>query len=363
MQIIKPTTLSLISKTYRLQTDRTSIGVLCFFKLGDEDQLLVENEQWARIMPLLNQGQILDMGYAKPVAELLVAGSAFASNAQPVSRMEVSVAMAGIDKKITVVGDRFWQNRLWQPLSEPQPFLQMPLDYAHAYGGAGFANNTLGKGVIAAVSYDAEAKHYPLANLFYPDEWDQAVKQSKRPACFTPLDISGPQRAQHQGTYDQDWLENQHPGFPVDTGPELFNAAAEDQRISGFFQPGEPYCITGMHPDIAEIRGCLPQKRVRAFITQQDKGFIEVKTRIDTVWFFPELELGVAIYRGHVEVQDSLGLDVSQVLLAYENSDDSPRPMAYYQHIMQLRTDPETAAAHLLNESQRMPEKSDAEKH
>ncbi|ODS22934.1 hypothetical protein AB835_11580 [Candidatus Endobugula sertula] len=47
--------------------------------------------------------------------------------------------------------------------------------------------------------------------------------------------------------------------------------------------------------------------------------------------------------------------------MAYENAMDKPRPVDYYQNILQLRTNPETAVAHLMNESQLMPIKTSGE--
>lgn len=389
-QIIKPRKLSLISKTYSYRSHLFSVGALGFFKLGEDgtgkweqgkndqdksdqdkykqdrySQLLNENEQWPRITSYLNQGVILDMGFAKANGELLVAGKAFADGGNPVQQMTVSASLGTIKKRLKVVGDRFWRGSGFSQVSEPEPFTSMPLSYQRAYGGTGYNLNPLGKGVIKKANRDPDNSQYALANIYYPDDNIKGDKKSRKVASFEPLDISWPQRSVFQGRYDKHWLKSVHPGFPHDTKNQLFNAAPQDQQIKGFFQPGDPYEITGMHPSQAKISGHLPKVRVRAFIQHlidDEQQFKEVKTVIDTVWLFPDLELGIAIHRGVIAVNDSDGLDVKQLLLAYEGAADRPRSPDYYREVLHLRTDPETAPAHMLNESQLMPEKTESER-
>ncbi|MCJ8268008.1 MAG: DUF2169 domain-containing protein, partial [Psychrosphaera sp.] len=202
---------------------------------------------------------------------------------------------------------------------------------------------------------------YDLPNLYHYSESTSADNDQRQVAGFGPLDICGPQRAGYQGSYDQQWLANVHPGFPDDTNARLFNAAPLDQQISGFFQPGDHYQIKGMNADHPLIKGRLPAIKVRAFIAQKvgdDEHFKEIETAIDTVWFFPELALGIAIYRGITPVNDSDGLDVKKLLLACDGAADEPRLADYFQQVMKLRLDPATAAGHMFNASQLMPLKT-----
>ncbi|WDE01670.1 DUF2169 domain-containing protein [Thalassomonas actiniarum] len=363
MQIIKPAKLSLISKTYGFHGNRFAIGAICFFRLGSQKakaELLTENSQWPLISAYLNNS-ILDMGFAKPHGEFLIAGSACAPNRQPVTKMKVSAGIGKVKKRLKVIGNRHWDGGLLSPASYPAPFKQMPLTYQNAYGGETFAENPLGKGVIDKKSKDAKSGYYHLANLYHHKESTGADRQKRRVAGFGPLDICWPQRAKYQGTYDQQWLKEIHPGFPNDTRAQLFNAAPKDQQIKGFFNPGDSYRLEGMHADFPVIEGLLPDIHVRAFISQLqggDEHFKEVNTAIDTVWFFPELLLGVAIYRGVAQVNDSDGLDVKKLLLGCDGAQDPPREASYFQQVMALKSDSKTALAHIFNESQLMPAKN-----
>ncbi|WDE08069.1 DUF2169 domain-containing protein [Thalassomonas viridans] len=367
MQIIKPGKLSLISKTYGFHGNRFAIGALCFFRLGtpkDKTELLTENSQWPLITAYLNN-TVLDMGFAKPKGEFLIAGSACAPKNQAVRKMAVSACIGKMKKRLKVIGDRHWDGGLLSPASYPKAFRQMPLRYANAYGGETFPENPLGKGVITPKNKNPESGYYDLPNLYLHKENTGADRQKRSVAGFGPLDICGPQRARYQGTYDKKWLDTVHPGFPDDTRKQLFNAAPEDQHIKGFFHPGETYRLEGMHSDFTVIEGTTPDIQVRAFICQQQESgedFKEVKTAIDTLWFFPELLLGVAIYRGVAEVNDSDGLDVTKLLLGCDGVQDTPREADYFRQVMALRSDSKTALAHVFNESQLMPVKTAAQK-
>lgn len=275
--------------------------------------------------------------------------------------MTVSVSLGKVKKTLKVIGDRQWDGGFFSSASSPKKFIEMPLIYQHAYGAFDYDHNPLGKGVIKKKYKNKDRDCYFLPNIYLDNESTKADKNSHAVAGFGPLDISWPQRVCYQGSYDQQWLTDDHPGFPKDTNPKLFNAAPLEQQINGFFQPDTDYSIKGMNAESPVIEGQLPNINVRAFICQHvddEQKFKEIKTAIDTVWFFPELQLGVAIYRGVAQVNDSDGLDVKKLMLACEGASDTPRTFEYYQHVLALRTDPETALAHVFNESQLMPVKT-----
>jgi uncharacterized protein YjbI with pentapeptide repeats len=363
MQIIKPGKLSLISKTYGFKGNQFAVGALSFFQLGEKNKLLSETSQWQRITPLLNASMILDLGYAKPQGEWLVAGDACAPDKTPVRAMKVLAKFGKHKKKLSVIGDRQWNGSFFSPASRAKLFDTMPLTYQRTYGGESFKANPLGTGIIKKKYQDEDSGLYRLANVYHPRQSTIADSFKRTPVGFAPLDICWPERAKYQGTYDQQWLDNIHPGFPDDTDPQLFNAAPSDQQIKGFIKPGEKYVIKGMNAQHPELVGQLPDICVRVFISQLDgesEVFKEIKTQIDTVWFFPSLALGLCIHRGVAQVNDSDGLDVKRLVLACEGSKDKPRSLDYYQQVVKLRTDTKTVLGHLFNDSQLMPQKTKA---
>ena len=202
-----------------------------FFKLGADNQLLTEVTQWPKISEYLNDGSILDLGYVKPHGEVLLAGKAFAPAKKPVSKMKVTMKIAKVDKTLKVVGDRQWNGGFFAPARHIEPFIEMSLGYQNAYGAPEYKLNPRGKGVIKKQYRDSDSGLYSLPNVY--GRWDRtnADKAKRQVAGFGPLDISWPQRAKFQGTYDRSWLENVHPVLPNNTKAQLFNAAPIDQQI------------------------------------------------------------------------------------------------------------------------------------
>ncbi|ASA57325.1 DUF2169 family type VI secretion system accessory protein [Vibrio gazogenes] len=367
MQVIKPSTLSLLKQTYDFQGHQFVVSALSFFQLGKEPTLLEENAQWLRLQPYLSKGIVLDTGHAKGRSECLLAGKAFAKEAKPIPEMMVHFKMGDVAKSVRVVGNRTCRSGgllRSRQVSAPEPFIQMPLGDAESYGGKGFTENPKGKGVLNKANFDREKEVYHLANLYLAKESIEPDTEKRRVASFLPRELTHPQRAQYQGTYDQHWLDHIQPGFPHDTDPRLFNVAPPEQQRKGDFLPSEHYALSGFHPEKSRIEGHLPNVLVRAFVTQEHhehSEFIEIPTHIDTVWFFPELELGIAIHRGVLPAYDSAGLDIKNLLLALENVGDKPRDKAYFQQVLAERTHPKTAAGHAFHASQLLPQHSEEE--
>ena len=232
MQVIKPNTLSVLHQTYYIKQHQFVVSALSFFKLGKGAELLPESAQWLRLQPYLSDGVILDTGHAKGYAEMLMAGCACAPQGQVIKSMAASAQIANINKNVQIVGDRKVTKASLltsTKVSEPLAFTKMPLGFSQSYGGIGFADNVNGKGVQDKSNYDAAHEAYHLANLYLAGESITPDKKSRKVASFLPRDITHPQRAEYQGTYDKAWPDNVQPGFPDDTDLRLFNRALPEQ--------------------------------------------------------------------------------------------------------------------------------------
>ncbi|EGG93669.1 hypothetical protein IMCC1989_925 [gamma proteobacterium IMCC1989] len=303
MQIIKSNRLGLIHKTYHLKHHRFAVGALAFFPLqGDSQHPVVEYDQWPKVMSQLPMGEALDIGFVKPRGEALVCAKGYFHQHGVFYRSTPRLEIESIKKQVRISR---WNKSKGNALTD-----------------------------------------------------------------FMPVDVLDKRRSQYNGTYDKKWLEKVHPGLPVDTDTRLFNTAPKDQQLtsglfkSPYFTAGSSYVLRDMHPTEKCIEGFLPDINVRIFTDLKrdpENQFVELKTNLETVWFFPEIALGVAIFRGETEVNDSDGLDVNALLLAYENTQDEPRTIDYYKNVLSLRTNMKTAIAHVFNESQLMPLKTPEE--
>jgi uncharacterized protein YjbI with pentapeptide repeats len=96
-----------------------------------------------------------------------------------------------------------------------------------------------------------------------------------------------------------------------------------------------------MHPHLPVIAGQLPGYLARCFVqkVEQDSTpkFSELPLNLDTLWFFPEVDLALLISRGGIEVTDDEAEQISNVLLALESPKDPERNLDYYQKALELR--------------------------
>ncbi|HEV7776983.1 MAG TPA: DUF2169 domain-containing protein [Luteibacter sp.] len=363
MKIVKPMTLGLMHRPYFWQgRHRLLVTTLGFFSLGGRaDNLLRDNLQWRKVTEALPAGRPLDELMPKRRGEVLLAGSAHAANGLATTEQTVRLQVGTIDKRIRVFGDRSWMYGLLPlfRITQPAPFTRMPLDWEHAFGGERHPGNPVGRGYVpnplAAFLGRNEGR---MPNLEDTKRPVRGHGRRYRPAGFGALDVGWLPRRKWIGSYGERWRLQAFPGLADDTDPEFFNAAPEDQRIAGHFLGGETYRLEGMHPTRPVIEGWLPEFRPRAFALRKGSAadaVDEVQLAFDTVWFFPDAELGIVIHRGEILVDDSMALDVDALMVAYEHAADVPRPVGHYGEVLALRMNRDTAVRHIFNESQLTP--------
>lgn len=351
MKLIKPNKIAFMQRTYGLGEDYYYvISPVLFFDL-ETSQILVENIQWKKVNEALGQ-DALDHALPKAKAEFLVTGHAYAST-NDTRKMDVRIDFVTKTKILKIFGPRQWQrNRLGQlRQTEPEIFSKTALNYQNAYGGENCPTNPEGSGF---------EKDSILPLIEDPDKPTRKPRQKRLPAGTMPLPINWPQRAEYQGDYGDDWFEKHFPALPESTNLQLFNTAPKDQQFENFLTGDEHYQLQGMLPNGQVLSGQLPKIKTRSFI-QHSGNFSEVPLVLDTVWFMPDQKLGALIFRGQIQIANAEADEISQAMLAFENLADKPKNIGHYQQVMQLRTDPETANAHTMNESQLTPLKNEQE--
>lgn len=191
---------------------------------------------------------------SKPATDILMYGLACAPGQRPVRQMDVGLEIGSIQKIIRVFGDRYWRN---QQISQPDPFVNMPLVYERSYGGVDLHNgkirkieqrNPVGKGLIGERDLN-QIEGYPLPNLESSTALIRHWQDAPAPVGFGPIAPNWQPRANLAGTYDQHWQEQRAPYLPDDFNPQFLNVAPRDQLYPGFLRGGESVRIHGMHPD------------------------------------------------------------------------------------------------------------------
>ncbi|HTJ98727.1 MAG TPA: DUF2169 domain-containing protein [Bordetella sp.] len=354
MKTVKPFRLSVLTRPYRWQRrDNLGIAVLALVELGDAPRLLPEQELWT--LAGEEAGGVLDTGMPKPVPEVLATGYAYTRHQQDRHACAVHLKVDGIvDKPLLVFGDRYWLDG--RP-DDPRPFDAMRVDWSRAYGGPQVADNPMGIGAADETVNGVRVRRVP--NIESPLERLCSPSQQPAPAGYGALGMDWPRRARHMGSrYDQDWLENDYPGFAPDMDTRFFQAAPPDQRAAGPDTPlaGAAYEIWNMHPEHQVLRGRLPDWRARCFVSLEANGtqLREIPLALSTAWFFPHRDRVVLIWHGCMPVREDDAADVRFILPALEAA-GAPRETAHYEAVMARRLDARRGAIHAMLDEDLVP--------
>ncbi|WP_333498799.1 DUF2169 family type VI secretion system accessory protein [Kluyvera sp. CHPC 1.2972] len=303
--------------------------------------LCVEDEYAGEInlSPVLRES---DLAPLKPACDIIINGTAYTPDGIAVPEITAGLLMRSstgevlIDKKLRITGRRFFRQ---QPLTgqwyetEPEPFTSLPLDYRYAFGG---------ECRIEADSDDAdripeeyrltdeqrrehpEPDNPPLAHmacpvnplgLGYTQAWYLRAGECReveapriiavdspftlkqftdclnghgdwfapeyQPAGFGVIGRAWLPRLPLAGTYDQEWLETQHPDLPDDFDFNYWNCAPDDQRIP-FPLPGGEFVLTGFRPE-GDIRFSLPAHQARLLIRAMSGHRLPLPMLLDTL--------------------------------------------------------------------------------
>lgn len=361
MKIIKSLHAGVLTRSFAFQGRQWfAMSALWAFRL-DSGEPVLEKDMWSEVANLLPADQVLDAGMPKACGEYLLAGNFHAPLQQPVLAGKVVVRVGTLEKTLIVHGDRYWK-RLFsgeRGIAGPKPVTSVPLTWKQAYGGEQFEHNPLGKGAQEIPLDDVLV--WPLPNVEYPHQLVTSLTSRPKPASFGPLFLAWPQRIAKAGTYDEHYLKTRMPGLPDDIDWHFYNEATEDQwcKNDSFWQGDERYELHYLNPAKPYIKGSLPQVVGRCFVLKQEgdtQRFLELPTRMDTVWFFPEANLGIVLHRGSLEIGTSDATDIPNILLAHENRSDERRSVAHYEAELHKRSDPVDGYKYLLNTVPLIPE-------
>lgn len=365
MRVIKPQKIGLLHKAYTFKFRHYFVSApVVFFEMGTQPSepdphnpygVFTENLQWPLVQEQLGT-QILDMVMPKPVAEVMLAGSAWNPEPQSNRPAETRLQFGKIDKRLKIHGNRNWQKGLLgYKLTEPAIWESVAINDQTAFGGEGFNDNPFGTG------YKTDDKVVSAPNI---EDIKATIKRPGKvyaPAGYGSLTINHSQRSQYNGNYKtKDWLENHFPNLAPDTDFRLFQAARQDQQLTSYLRGDETYTLTNLVPESPVFNGKLPGVYPRSFIQTNDSSdnFREIPLNLDTIWLFPDINVGAAIWHGQIEVSQLDARDINANIIAYEALQDTARPISHYETQLRLRTDTETILESISDEAPLSPEKT-----
>ena len=360
MQIIQPLDIESSYRTFTFRKEHhLVITAKLYFPLQGGDPLLFSDAYQA--MSELTE-PFIDEGLPKISPEFFTIGNAKSLNGKLVPAINVKTALHDAVKSVHVTGDRYWLGGL-TGTSKPVPFSEMPITWNNAFGGKGFDKNPSGKGIDKEKTELGEDL-VSMPNIEYSSQLFTGLKQRPTPAGFSPVLIDHPDRSQHLGTYDDEWLAHDFPGYPKDFNLKSFNAAPKDQQINRQICANDDFKIENMHESHSIINGSLPDFKVRAFLVKpfnelenlSQEDLTEVNLEIDTVVFYPNQLFGTLIYRGTIKVDNSDACDYQYLLSAYESPQTSARSKSHYFKSLVGRLHPDLNMQYALTTKDLIPD-------
>ncbi len=269
-----------------------------------------------------------DLALFKPRADLLLSAVCHAPGGKPTSVVRVAFGVGRYTKALAIIGPRAWKKGfLSSSASDPENFLTMPVSYANAFGGAGYAKNPAGRGYENGILPVVEALEGRVTG---PGDRPE-------PAGFGPLNRFWPQRSSKMGSYRGSWLKERWPWFPDDFDWSYFNAAPADQQLPGYLRGDEELSFENLHAKLPVYKASLPGLRIRAFLSEKLKDgrrFREVPMNLDTLHVDLEKEQLSLVWRG-VAPAGSMELEeLEHALCVSEGLKDPVAPAEKYKDLL-----------------------------
>jgi uncharacterized protein YjbI with pentapeptide repeats len=351
MKVIKPQTLGLLTRPLEFARECwLGVSVVAFLPIGEMPVLLQETAMWPFLAEELPPDQPLDAGLPKSRPEFLAVAHCHAPDGIAAPLVRTGIQLGPLIKLLDVHGDRDFDPRT-RSLSKAEPFTHMAVDWGHAYGGPGFADNPLGKSTLAIDG--AGGGPVPVHNIINPRLGREGARV---PVAYGPVDQTWPSRAKLAGTYDDTWLKQDFPGFARDIDWRFFNVASPDQWLPEPLKGDETCAFKNLHSEQKLLKGRLPGMAPRLFVvrTTEEGSFEEVPLSLTTVWFFPHRERMVLVHHGRVRLAEEDASDITRVLIGADPL-GALRSAEEFRAVMVKRADTKGGVAHTLRDEDLVP--------
>jgi uncharacterized protein YjbI with pentapeptide repeats len=259
-------------------------------------------------------------------AEVMLRGTCHAPGGNPVPSCAVKLGVGDWSKILRVSGRRVWSDGFsGAAMSQPIPFTTMPIDYAGAFGGPGYAANPVGRGFGTSEAPSVE----------HARELVRSRADRPTPAGFGPINPAWPPRNGKLGKeYGRAYRDKRAPFYAEDFDWTYFQAAPADQQLVGYLRGDEEIVLQNLHPTAAVLAARLPGTRIRVFVNDVNGLFREVRMNLDTLFVDPDAQTLYLTWRGLDRVTEDDLTDVKTVLIASEKLGEAALPPAHYRSLL-----------------------------
>jgi hypothetical protein len=245
-----------------------------------------------------------DLLGSKQCTDVILIGSAYAEKGRPATKVDVSLRVNNLIKRLKVFGDRYWKRGILGGLSmtSPKPFKSMPIKYECAYGGWDTRSKNPGEHRLEprnpiGTGFAVRSKHLvgqPLPNIEYPKQLISSWKNRPNPAGFGPIASYWTPRKEYAGTYDEQWQKERFPLWAKDFDVRFNQCAPLDQQMTGFLHGGQRVELINLSPN-GRISFELP-KVYPFFVTRFGKERVEHRADLHTVILEPEIPRVIMVW-------------------------------------------------------------------
>ncbi len=239
----------------------------------------------------------------KPFTDIVMISHAYSSGKNPVY---VSLMVGHYAKTVIVFGERYWNAALGiHSISDPRPFIKIPLIYENAFGGTDIyrsdanrmdyeSKNPVGCG-FKSKKGRKEIDGLRLPNIEDPQNLINSWRDRPVPAGFGYIAPSWESRIRFTGTYDLAWQKNRAPYLPKDFDYRFFNCAQPDLITREHLKGGEKIVIKNATPD-ETVAYRLPKIRFEFFFIIDGKLILR-EPDLDTLILEPDHNRFSVIWR------------------------------------------------------------------
>jgi hypothetical protein len=271
-----------------------------------------------------------DFAPRKPMCDVVLNGSAYASTGRPVTRVDAAIRVNGMSKVLSVVGDRVWLAGAGGIRSSvPAPFSAMPISYDRAFGGVdishpdparhvAFMQNPVGCGFHTNLTSGA-IDGAPLPNTEHPTQPVTTPDDERvRPMSFGQIGRGWHPRLQLAGTFDDRWLQEHFPFLPPDFDDRHYQCAPVDQQIP-HPQGGEEIVLVNLTPE-GRVSFALPVFNAPIHFFQKNGDREDGTLVLDTIVLEPDRQRFMLTWRATRPLMKNM-FEVRQVLVGRKSNE------------------------------------------
>ena len=252
-----------------------------------------------------------DLAPFKPHTDIIFNGNSYSANRQPQKTWQCGIKVERdgktlLNKKLQVTGPRQWEKVIkplgWR-LTPASPAIKVALNYSNAFGGTyeedapekdeqdrwfkQYKPNPAGSGYFHSKE---KTKQYSAPQVEFIEDPVTSTSGEHKPASFGSVLRHSSPRLEKAGTYDDKWLENEHPFYPRNFNEAHFQSAPDDQQIKEYLKGGEKITLAYLLPGEKIHQFDLPNYEVFCFFNPKEEDCPIAQMNLDTVLIDTESE-------------------------------------------------------------------------